>query len=76
MRKGEDDNQSSITIDSNKQELGNSTYSGINLDCSNHEATVSFNHIVLPDNVTTQEQDIHSFLDLLNINQVNIKETH
>ena len=50
-------------------------YSSFKLDCSKREADVHFNEIVIPDNVTTQEQDIHSFLDTININQVNIKET-
>jgi hypothetical protein len=65
-----------MSIDSNKEDFSNSLNMSFKLDCSKREANVAFNHMVIPDNVTTQEQDIHNFLDSLNVNQVNIKETH
>jgi len=64
-----------MSIDSNKEEFSNLNNS-FKLDCSNREAHIAINHVVIPDNVTTQEQDIHTFLDSLGVNQVNIKETH
>lgn len=66
----------SMTVDSNLEDLGNSLNSGFKLDCSKREAAVEYNRIVIPENVTSEEQDIHNFLENLNVNQVNIKETN
>ena len=53
-----------------------STYTDFTLDCSkNIDPEFVFNKIEIDENYSADEIKIHQFLDSLNINQVNIKET-
>ena len=51
----------------------------LNLECltmgdGTNQSTCTHSHFVIPEDASLQEQEVHSFLDSLDLNQINVKE--